>query len=37
MIEALTDPLIISVFSAALMLLCVGLIALKQENKKKPK
>ena len=35
MIETLTDPLIMSVMIAGFILLCAGLIALRQDNKKK--
>ena len=37
MIETLTDPLISGVLICAVILLCVGLITLRQENKKKSK
>ena len=37
MIEVLTDPLISGVLGSAFILLCVGLITLIQENKKKSK
>lgn len=37
MSEALTTPLISGVLIYAFLLLCVGLITLRQENKKKSK
>ena len=37
MIETLKDPLIISVLMCSAILLCVGWITLKQEEKKKKK